>query len=319
MLRINFPASLHAVRHRIVNRLSTKPRPIGISYDPSDRGERINRAKQLFQIHGKEEPLGTIGRGRLILRLIEDSFPTQDLSAEYFGNLAYLLKTREKREVPGQVILGLGTGRSGSTSLVALFATVTDSCCTHENPPMIFWTPEEEQVQFHIRRFKLLSEYFSLVVDVSHWWLNALDRFFPHFPDSKVIGMFREVDQCTKSFMRIKQYGRQTWNHWVPYGNGIWISNLWDATYPTYSVPSNSETDPDLAKYDLISRYVREYNAELSRVAVLQPNRIMLVPTEDLNKLSTQARIFDFASAHGRMAKFMLNVRSTADGANVKF
>ena len=58
-----------------------------------------------------------------------------------------------------------------------------------------------------MRRFMLLAEYFSLVSDVSHWWLNAIDSFFKYFPDGKVVGVIRDVDECTKSFMRIRGYG----------------------------------------------------------------------------------------------------------------
>ena len=49
----------------------------------------------------------------------------------------------------------------------------------------------------------------------------------------------------------------------MPYGNGIWISHLWDPTYPTYSVPKYAWINPDLAKSKLIARYVREYNGQL--------------------------------------------------------
>ncbi len=310
---------IRALRRRLLEMLSVRQRRVGISFDPKDRAALEDLAEKSFAIRNKEEPLGTIGRGRLILKIIEEGFPTQNLSAEYFRNLEQLLKARKRRDPPGQVLLGLGTGRSGSTSLAALLATTDDCCCTHENPPLIFWTPEQEQLQFHIKRLKYLADYFSLVSDVSHWWLNALDSVFDCFPDSKVIGMVRDVDECTRSFMRIRGYGWGSWNHWVPYGNGIWISHLWDPTYPTYSVPSYSWINPDRAKYEMIARYVREYNDQLASLETRMPKQVMLVRTDELRDPGIQKRIFDFAGVSGRVSNIELNVRSVIDAKSINF
>ena len=73
---------------------------------------------------------------------------------------------------------------------------------------MISWTPEPEELEFHFRRFRRLRQYFPLVVDVSHWWLNVLDDFFGHFSDAKAVGVYRDLESCTKSFMKIKGFGR---------------------------------------------------------------------------------------------------------------
>jgi hypothetical protein len=317
LLRDKIRLSLSSLRRGILTSLSLRPRPIGLVYNPYDITVRQDLAEKLFETHEKEQPFGTIGRGRLILSIIEESFPTERLTAEYFENLRHLLNTRERRKVPGRFVLGVGPGRCGSTSLTALLATVEDSCCTHENPPLIFWSPEDAQVQFHLMRFRLLAEYFSLVADVSHWWLNALDSFLEHFPSSKIVGMLRDVDACTKSFMRIKGYGRQSWNHWVPYGSGIWASHSWDPSYPTYSVTSNSS--PDLVKYELISRYVREYNAQLTALAERLPNQVLLVRTEDLSNPVAQMKVLGFADVRGRVSKLRLNVRTVTDGISENF
>jgi hypothetical protein len=304
---------LRAIERRALEKLGMRPRRAGISFDPSDRTVLEHLAERPFDVHGKEEPLGTVSRGRLILRTIEEGFPTPNLADEYFRNLEYLLRVRRKREDCGQVVLGLGTGRCGSTSLTALLATVEGSCCTHENPPLVFWTPQQEQVQFHMKRLTILADYFSLVCDVSHWWLNVLDSFFTYFPAGKIIGLIRDVDECVRSFMTTRDCGWGSWNHWVPYGNGIWLAHLWDPTYPTYSVPRYSWINPDRAKYELIARYVREYNARLTALAEQNPVSIMLVRTEGLSEPATQRRIFSFVNANGHVSRIKLNVRSIID------
>jgi hypothetical protein len=305
---------LRAIRRRALEKLRLRRRRIGISFDPSDRTALAHLAEQSFDVHGEEEPLGTVSRGQLILEIMEQGFPTPNLSAEYFRNLEHLLRARIKREGCGHVVLGLGAGRCGSTSLAALLAMLEGSCSTHENPPLIFWTPQQEQVQFHMKRLTILADYFSLVCDVSHWWLNVLDSFFTYFPAGKIIGLIRDTDECARSIMRTRDYGWGSWNSWVPYGNGIWIAEFWDPTYPTYSVPSYSWINPDRAKYELIARYVREYNARLAVLAEQNPARIMLVRTEELSEPATQRRIFDFVNVTGRVSAIKLNVRSVIDG-----
>lgn len=313
---------IRGLKRRMLEMLSLRQRRTGLAFDPNDRAtleDLAERSLESFQKQEDKERLGTIGRGRHLLRIIGETYPTQKLAAEYFRNLEHLLKARKRRESPGQVLLGLGTGRSGSTSLAALLAAVDDCLSTHENPPSIFWAPAREQVQFHMRRFRSLAEYFSLVVDVSHWWLNALDSFFKEFPDGKIIGLIRDGDTCTRSFMRIMGFGWGSWNHWVPYDNGIWISQLWDPTFPTYPVPKRSWIVPDDAKYKLIRRYVREYNQQLEVLAASRAGHVILVGTDELSAAAIQRKVFDFAGVNGSVSDIILNVRSVIDAQNVNF
>jgi hypothetical protein len=265
-------------------------------------------------MRARKHPMGTVGRSRLLLQTIKYSSPTECLSLEYFRNLETLLQARPKRTRPGKVLLGIGSGRCGSTSLAAMLSMVEDSCCTHENPPLLDWAPEDAQLKFHIRRFKLLADHYSLVADVSHWWLNALDVFFESFPTSKVVGLFRDVDECVESFMNIKGHGRRSFNHWAMDGHGTWIPHRWDSTYPSYPVPSYSKSQPDRAKYEMIARYVEEYNAAMQDRAARQPERMVLVRTEELDDPATQEMIFGLAGAPGKSFKRKLNVQSVIDG-----
>ena len=179
--------------------------------------------------------------------------------------------------------------------------------------------PRQSEIDFHIRRFKRLSLYFPLVADVSHWWINALDEVFRHFPDTKVVGVFRNLDSCVKSFMRIKGFGRGSYNHWVPYGNGIWAAAQWDPTYPTYAIPERAERDPDGSKSLLITRYVREYNEKLHSIASREPKKVLLVRTEELNDAAVQATIFHFVGLGGRVTKSARNVGTTEDGRRTEY
>ena len=172
-------------------------------------------------------------------------------------------------------------------------------------------------MQFHLRRFEYLANYFDLVADVSHWWINVLDEVFARFPECKAIGMVRDIELSTESFMRTKGYGRGTWNHWAPQGNSIWIPHPWDPTYPTYPFGDNCES-PDRIKHRQIARYVQDYNTKLLSLAEDRSKRVLAVRTEDLSDPTTQRQIFSFAGVAGQTSAIRLNYASVKDGVNEK-
>ncbi len=153
-----------------------------LDYDPSDKQALGYRANTLLDKMHTEPARGPLEPCQRILAIIQEWYPTEKLAAEYFSNLEILLAGKRRLETPGQLVIGLGTGRCGSTSLAAMLGTVKNSCCTHESPPLIFWTPQSEQVAFHIKRFRILANYYSLVADVSHWWLNSIEQVSDQFP-----------------------------------------------------------------------------------------------------------------------------------------
>jgi hypothetical protein len=290
--------------------------PLG--YDPYDKEACERIAKTLLNKMSNEPDRGPREACQRILAIIGASYPTKELAGEYFSNLEILLGNMRPLENPGQLVIGLGPGRCGSTSLAAMLATVANSCSTHESPPLLFWTPQSEQIDFHIKRFRMLANYHSLVADVSHWWLNSIERIFDMFADAKVVGLIRDPDDCALSFMRIQGYGKGSFNPWVRSGNSFWRSGHWDPTYPSYALPPNADKSPDLAKREIITRYVKEYNAQLERLARSAPDRVKLVRTEELGKDTVQEQIFQIAKSRGQTSTWKLNVKGTTEGRKIQ-
>jgi hypothetical protein len=199
-----------------------------------------------------------------------------------------------------------------------MLATVANSCCTHESPPLIFWEPQSEQIDFHIKRFRVLTHYHSLVGDVSHWWLNSIGQVFDQFPDARAIGLIRDPDDCALSFMRIQGHGKGSYNPWVGPGISLWRSGHWDPTYPSYPVPSGASKAPDRAKLELITRYVKEYNSQLEWLAQNTPDRVKLVRTEELSREAVQQEIFHIAGARGQTSTWKLNVKGIVEGRKIQ-
>jgi hypothetical protein len=285
--------------------------------DPYDRWAREKFGDIFFEQKQFEYPPGTVGRSQFILQVIGLSFPTPLLRDAYFDNLRSLLHARARRSQPGEVILGLGSGRCGSTTLTAAFEGLPDACATHENPPLVDWQPTEEQLQFHFDRFRLLAGYYAVVHDASHSWLHSLERFFAEFPTGKAIGLHRDTAACVRSYLRIKGTGRGSINHWVPPNNGIWGTGPADPSYPSYAVSTDPSSNLDAAKAELIERYVQEYNQTLHSKAASHPDRLLLVSTETMNTAETAARLKDFLGWPLAMPA-ALNIGGTQDSARLK-
>jgi hypothetical protein len=305
----------------LVRKYLPRKSTLDMDYDPYNKEECEYLASTLLDEMHNDPGRGTLETCQRILAIIGVSYPTEKLAAEYFSNLETLLSSMPRLENPGQLVIGLGPGRCGSTSLSAMLGSVTNSCCTHETPPLLFWNPQSDQVDFHIKRFQMLANSYSLVADVSHWWLNSIERVFDQIPEAKAIGLIRDPDDCAMSFMRIQGFGKGSYNPWVSPGNGLWCSGHWDPTYPSYSPPSYAGKNPDRAKLELITRYVKEYNARLEEIARNAPDRVKLLHTEELGIDLVQEKIFQIAKARGQISTWKLNVKGTVDGikTQIKF
>jgi len=305
---------------RRIGRLVRPLKLATINYDPNDKRSCERLAERLFSEQDCLGNLGSAERGRNLLRIIGDSYPTEPLTNAYFTNLLALLDGRPKLAEPGSVLIGLGTGRCGSTTLASFLADLPGACSTHENPPLIFWRPESEQIQFHLRRFSILVNYFQLVSDCSHWWLNVAPDVFDMFPSARFIGLVREPTACANSFMAIKKFGHGSYNHWVPFANAPWIPAHWDPTYPTYDAPSDSYRNADRAKRALILRYIHEYNVKLTELASAFPDRFIVLQTEELNLPSSLQKISEFVGIRGGFPTRALkrNANSISDSRDLK-
>jgi hypothetical protein len=280
---------------------------------PYDRAVSEKLGSLLYDQSQSGYALGTVARSRFLLTTIFWSFPSQKLTGAYFENLDLLLAGRTKRDWPGDVVLGCGTGRCGSTTLSVAVSNVPESCATHQNPPLIHWEPLEEQVHFHFERLRRLADYYALVFDASHWWLNALGRFYAEFPDGKVVGLHRNIPSCVRSFLSTKGKGRQTINHWAPRGNTLWRADSSDPTYPSYPMPADPIVNPDSAKAVMIERYVREYNETLASLAHGFAGRLLLVRTEDMSDPATVEQLSRFLGKPVTMPSRALNAGGTSD------
>lgn len=293
-----------------------------LKLDPHIDAVRWRYAELLFQVNEPCSPLGTIERGHMLLSLMAMDVLIEAIESAYFANLERLLNGRERRASTGTLVLGLGSGRCGSTSLARVLAGVENVCATHENPPMLHWSPTADQLRVHVRRFRMLLDRFGLVFDSAHWWLNAADRMTEEFDGVKMIGLIRDPGDCARSFLAIKGSGRNSINHWVDHDGTFWKPALWDRFYPCYEPgrfglgQPNTMSPADLAsrQHRLVRTYVEDYNEGLAGLKDRVGERLLIVRTEELSERRVQDRIRDFLGIAALNLQGALNRGTTKDG-----
>ena len=275
-----------------------------------------------FKINDPIIPLGTMERGQMLLRLMAWDVASPEIEAAYFENLELLLKDRPPRPTPGTLVLGLGSGRSGSTSLAGALAGIENVRATHENPPRMHWPPTPDQIALHIRRFRLLLDRYDLVFDSAHWWLNAAKALNDAFDGMKMIALVRDPDACAASFLRQKGSGRDELNHWLEHKGSFWKPALWDRLYPSYEaqrfgLEAPDKLDPaELAarQHKLVRTYVADYNDALDEMKNWAGDRLLVLATEELSKEATEETIRAFLGIEAVNLKAVLNQGTTWDG-----
>jgi hypothetical protein len=273
-------------------------------------------ANWLYDHHQRRFAPGTVERGNFLMQVLERSCPSPRLTGAYFENLGAVLEQAPQRAQAGQVVLGLGAGRCGSTTLAAILHTVEGAISTHECPPFLHWVPLPLELQFHLRRFEMFRRHAPLVADCAHWWINSLDQVFQAFPASKAIGLVRETEACVRSWMKVSSADV---NHFVPAHNRIWSPDRWDPLYPHYDLPEAARQDPTAAKETLVRRYILEYNERLMSLAARMPDRVLLLATEELDFPSTRARISDFLQMSVGSDQIRRNVGRDWDAASADY
>jgi hypothetical protein len=248
-------------------------------------------ANWLYDHHQNRFALGTIERGNFLMQVLERSYPSPRLTTAYFENLAMVLEQYPERTHAGRVVLGLGAGRCGSTTLAGILHTIDGAVSTHECPPFLHWDPLPTEQQFHLRRLELYSRHVPLVADCAHWWINSLEEVFSTFPDAMAIGLIRDTNACVRSWMTVSS---SDCNHFVPAHNRIWSPDRWDPLYPHYELPDDAQRDPTHAKEALVRYYIEQYNRRLKALQARLPDRILLLATEELDSPGTRARISEF-------------------------
>ena len=226
-----------------------------------------------------------------------------------FESLLVEIPTRLGEE-RGKLVLGAGTGRSGSTSLAHLLAAQPGGYFSHEHAPRLNWQSADARFEFHLRRFRALQRGFSSFGDVSHWWLPRFEALLEAFPDLRMIVLKRDRLETIASFLKVKGgEGQGGINHWIDHDGRFWRRNGWDECYPKYEASGSRAA---------IGAYWDDYYRLADALHRRFPAALRVFPTTHLSSAEGQREILSFAgfASPVTLEALAANAGTVKDGEN---
>lgn len=185
-----------------------------------------------------------------------------------------------------QLILGISTGRSGSTTLTALLRKQKGCYATHESSPVVNWIGGEAEVILHIRKFRKQFKEYPYVCDVSHWWLRYLDQMIKEYPNLRVVALRRSKSATVQSFLRcVGGDQKGGLNLWSFHDSSYYQTNSWAKTFPRNHAKTMTRA---------LENYWEEYHAGIDQALLKYPNHIKSFHVTDLNSVEKQKELLEF-------------------------
>ncbi len=221
------------------------------------------------------------------------------------------------------IVFGLGTGRSGSTTLAHLLNLQEGAVVTHErNPRRIHWSGSEQRVLEDLRELEgVLAGRRSLLVrrrrdnlrairnlyrrgprrlvgDVAFYYLPYVELLLGHAPEVRFVCIRRDEEATVRSFLRFSSArptaGPLRWfrrrperNFWMEHDGTRWKSDpLWDPCFPKFRARSKEEA---------LHLYWREYTERALALRQRHPDRFAVFDIEAFQTRAGQEAILDFA------------------------
>jgi hypothetical protein len=178
-----------------------------------------------------------------------------------------------------QLVFGLGTGRSGTSSLGELLNLQESYAVSHERKPILAWRASETELNKKLNQ--IAGSAAKTNGDVASSYLPFAEKILETFPRSKFICLQRDKQETVKSFMR-KTGDR---NHWTEHDGKRWKKDYWDRFFPKYQMTDKAKA---------IEQYWIDYYQESERLAKQYPQRFKIFPISVLSNMEEQKALFDF-------------------------
>ncbi len=177
------------------------------------------------------------------------------------------------------VIIGIGTGRSGTLSVAKFFDQQRDSAVTHEwQQCKGLWWYEASFSNAKARYESYIQRKGTFVGDVALWNLPYVE-YFLEFPNVKVVALKRVKNDTLKSFE--KWFGALKHFPWITDAQRKFTSyrdnKIYDNCYPNYQFPSRN---PSIAEGASI--YWDDYYSQVEKLKEKYPDRIIIIDTYEV-------------------------------------
>ena len=174
-------------------------------------------------------------------------------------------------------IIGLGTGRCGTTSLSKLLSLQPDIYVPHEYGKPLPWQFAKEEIDIRI------SELEKMNGDVAFYYLNYVEYLIERFPGVKFICLRRDREETVDSYMK-KSQNR---NNWIEHDGTVWEKavHFYDS-YPKFKTDSKREA---------LGMYYDLYYSVAEKFETKMANRFRIFDIKELNSATGVRNILNFA------------------------
>ncbi len=164
--------------------------------------------------------------------------------------------------VVATTVFGIGTGRSGTSSLAALLGAQPGASVSHEAPRVLPWVVDEGLLARRLD--ELAARPGWLLGDVAFSYLPYVPQLLDRVRDLRVVCMLRDRAATVQSY--------EVWvgprNHWIAHDGTQWdLDPDWDDAYPTYAIDDRAEA---------IGAYWDEYDRTVRALVAAHPYHVRL-------------------------------------------
>lgn len=178
-----------------------------------------------------------------------------------------------------RVIIGLGSGRCGTSSLATLLNAQFDSCVTHEEGVPLPWNAIDRH--YHINRETILNYPHKVTGDVAFWWLRYTGNLVKDFPNIKMVCLKRDKKDTVKSMIKCSNiFGS---NHYTSEFSGYYDHNKWPLDGPDATVMRSCFPKYNLPLEEAIGAFYDEYYMLAEKCEKALPDNFKIFPMDYLN------------------------------------
>jgi len=203
--------------------------------------------------------------------------------SKYFGKFQYrpvisLANIHDNKiyhpvKLMNTIIIGLGTGRCGTTSLATLLSLQEDSDITHETKDpkwkfLVSWEKNDQDLKKIVNFIENKKTKFR--GDVAFWYLPYVEDLIKIYPDIKFVVIERDKEEVIESYLNWVKSPR---NHWSKKPPEPYQKCKWDKCYPKFA------GDKRIA----LTKYINYYKSEVNRLSQLYRDKFKVINMTDLN------------------------------------
>jgi len=203
-----------------------------------------------------------------------------------------------------KLVIGLGSGRTGTTSLAAFIDAQPNTLCTHEAHP-IPWKvsiPDlNKTLPSFVARYRKLEkdlrekgiESEAIIGDVAFYHIPYVIFYLKAFK-VKFVCLKRPREEVVKSFLGHTDRHQQGHNFWSKTDDHVkshyndftkWVHSIWNECFPKYDGKNRKEC---------LEQYWDEYYKIAEVCEILMPANFKIFPTTHLKTIEGQKEILRF-------------------------